>query len=1027
MKKGLIMRDVVVAKKHFNLNILFAGCLVVFCNLVMPNLADAKTKKAKSKTVEEQLRLKSGNEKENDVRALKAELLIQRTEQQAIDHLLKLLKKHKGSAIEPDLLLRLAELYMRRAKSALFFEVSRESDELVSLMPKVAKNADSKKHIKNAISIYDKIETRFPRYSSMDAVLFNNAMASQQVDLKIKAQRLYWKLIKSFPQSMLVPDAYLAIGEINFEKKDFKQALKFFNAIKSYPSSRAYPYGIYKAGWTYYNLQDTLSGLKELEAVVAYGVQVEEQGIDARLDLRKEALFDMTLFFSEIYKPEEAFSYFKGQAGKLPAEPYLLRLSQLYDSHGKYAAQVTLLSDLIEKLPNSENMPEAREQLINTYENMKSRKKAVLALRDFQSACTDNGPWEKAQKTPDAKAHCWDVLHQQSLKMASKWLRLWNKNSTHPVFAESAEVGFEIYLSKPINSDIFKTTRFIYAELLFNQQKYRKASEQYSLVAQNTLDKRLDNNQVVSFVPQKFAKISHDAHYAAIVGLEKSVEKTGKAKWSQQDEDKFRELVTLYHTYHPKGEFYLDVKFKEGLIAYEKANYEYSKPIFLKLGSEFKKTEKGLKSQDLYMDILNIGKQYSELMTYTKLVLKDTDQKSERFAKIQGIYEQSFFLKVQNLQESGKNEEAIQGYREFALENNKSPLAPQAWWNVIELNYKIRRLGLGAMAAIEYADLFPKEKNVIDALIRSAQTFEKVGDLSSAVLVLDRLAKRTDAKSKEDPANWTKLAGDFYFILGDYANAEIRYLETIKDNRKSFVAQGLWKLSQIYSNQNKVESKLRIEKALLQLEINPYAAEVRVQQAKDFFAKKDYPNAFKIAQKVVGGGADVDGHFKSQARFIQAQVLLQEFEDQSLRTSVERLPAVIQLKTGKLEKAQKAFQAVISYGNPQLSIESMMKLAFLYESFVKSLREMPLPRGLTDKDGPAFREEMENLALPMEDRVVETLAQAKDATANLQVFNGTRLKIQHELDRLNQKPNTQHLIGISDLNIVVPDVSEVGS
>ena len=35
---------------------------------------------------------------------------------------------------------------------------------------------------------------------------------------------------------------------------------------------------------------------------------------------------------------------------------------------------------------------------------------------------------------------------------------------------------------------------------------------------------------------------------------------------------------------------------------------------------------------------------------------------------------------------------------------------------------------------------------------------------------------------------------------------------------------------------------------------------------------------------------------------------------------------------------------------------------------------------------------MENLLSPMEDRVVETLARAKDATANLQVFNGTRLQ-----------------------------------
>ena len=75
---------------------------------------------------------------------------------------------------------------------------------------------------------------------------------------------------------------------------------------------------------------------------------------------------------------------------------------------------------------------------------------------------------------------------------------------------------------------------------------------------------------------------------------------------------------------------------------------------------------------------------------------------------------------------------------------------------------------------------------------------------------------------------------------------------------------------------------MRIEKALLQLEINPYAAEVRVQQAKDFLLKKTIQNAFKIAQKVVGGVLMLIAILNPRLAFIQAQVLLQEFEDQSL-------------------------------------------------------------------------------------------------------------------------------------------------
>ena len=75
-------------------------------------------------------------------------------------------------------------------------------------------------------------------------------------------------------------------------------------------------------------------------------------------------------------------------------------------------------------------------------------------------------------------------------------------------------------------------------------------------VAQNTLDKRLDNNLFLLFLctPKFASQISHDAHYAAIVGLE-NVEK--QVKGNGLNKTRINLELYPYPTYHPKGEFYL--------------------------------------------------------------------------------------------------------------------------------------------------------------------------------------------------------------------------------------------------------------------------------------------------------------------------------------------------------------------------------------------------------------------------------------------------------------------------------------
>ena len=120
----------------------------------------------------------------------------------------------------------------------------------------------------------------------------------------------------------------------------------------------------------------------------------------------------------------------------------------------------------------------------------------------------------------------------------------------------------------------------------------------------------------------------------------------------EADEKTFNELAQFYVTGFPKGQYRLEIEYKMAFLAYEKNRYDEAAPIFLRLGQQFTKEEKGLKSQDLYLDILNIKKDYAGIRTYTKDLMK-RGIPEERHAKMAKIYEQAHFLQIQKMEEIG--------------------------------------------------------------------------------------------------------------------------------------------------------------------------------------------------------------------------------------------------------------------------------------------------------------------------------------------------------------------------------------
>jgi len=877
---------------------------------------------------------------------------------------------------------------MRRARSERFFEVHRNSEKIMTFAPRLVKEASESSEIRKAIAHYDRIYEKFPRFHSMDVVLFNNAYANLQIgEDKIAEQRLS-SLIKEHSGSTLVPDAYLSLGEIHFKARNFQVALEAFRAVRRFPKARVYPYGVYKSAWTYYNLQDAASGLKELEDVIVFGREVASRGWDSKLDLRKEALGDLALFYSEVRQATEAVDYLRAQAKEIDASPYVMRLAEIYKRHSRHNDVELLLTDLLVKVPGSEATASAHEELVWNYDRTKRQPKAIEQLLAFDRYCDSLVVKPKEEE-------CRHKISDTSKKFANRWHGIWKKayglsiSNGGAELAASAEKSYRLYLksTSPRDPEVH-TVRYTFAELLFARGQYREASDHYSSLGEaQEAGLKLDS------------KVAHDAAYGAVVSLEKSVEDD---KWSDENEKRFHALSDAYIRRNSAGQYVLDLRFKRAFIAYEKEHYDEAAPQFKKIGWAKENlaigavmSEKVVKAQDLYLDILNHKKDFSGIKEAARELLSSAA--GVRSGQVEKVYREAYFAEIQLQEEKGDLAGAVESYKKFALENTTSDLAPKAWWNASQLQFRMSDATGGANTCYQMHRLFPNSSNGKECLSKAARTFEAMGRLDNAARVLLNLAE-VEAENQE---KWRELAADFFALSGSKERAITMY-QKLAEVQKTHAQQLLLleKAATLAREKGDVKTLTQIEGQYTSKAIEPQASRLVVEQAEYLFEKGDLTKAFNTAKRVIGKeGLPKELH--ARARFVQARVLEDEYRKQSVKARMERIGIVLAIKTEKLEKAQKAFQSAIHYGEAAVSVKALKRLGDCYIDYAKTVRAMNLPVGVAEAEQKAFKNEIEQLAIPMEEKGIESTYQALETAKKAQLRDGQIGELQAEVNRLS--------------------------
>ncbi|WP_374001603.1 tetratricopeptide repeat protein [Bdellovibrio bacteriovorus] len=905
-----------------------------------------------------EVRMDNGSESENEKKAFSSEIMITRSENRAIESLQTIIKKNKGAPNEADLWYRLAELYMRRSKSGRFFDLHQNTP-LLKLSPFPVPNERGAEAIKRAIKIYTKIEMEFPKFKQMDAVFFNNAFANQQIGQFKVSELLYNKLLAQFPKSPLIADGTLAVGELLYDQGKFEQALEHFLRVEKFPNNRVYSYGMYKAAWAYYNMRDSENGIKKLVQVVRSNPALADGEVPTnRHNLRREAMRDLTIFIGDHYPANKLYSFFEDITTEDELGQSMIDLAKLYESHSRQKEMNIFLEEYIDKRSSGPDVVRSHLFLVDANETLKKRDKVIDHLQYASDLCKKDSAWRGLQKVEVVETSCVEGFRRTSLDMAKKWWDIWLKNKQNVAFSDLTQRLFKLILENedPAKPDL--KTRFAYAELLFQLEKFDEASSQYKMVGDKSVEEPL----------------RHDANYAALYSKEKSIEK----KKDALKEAERKELAANYLAKHANGKFATLVKFKMGHIAYEESNYpeaeKWLTPLASLKGSENADIKR--KSEDLILDMLNLRKDYAGIKAFSKKVMTSSADEGRK-KNMNKIMEEAHFTEIQEFAKTGDKNQASDKLIAFAKEHEGSKLSQDALWQALSLQYTEGKVFDAAELSMKFVQKYPEDKRNLDALKEAAKAYADVGQISKSAETLVKVAD-LDKKGRN---SHLELAADIYILEKKNKEARAAYNGILAGADNKTLQRIYSKLMDSYKNEPRSGELEKLQNQILAKGIEPFTTQIMIDRAKALLDSGKSSAAFDLAMKA--NGRDVAPEIRAEARLIQARILEKELVGQSVKAREEKFAMVLAMKTEKLDKAHTAYYTTLKMSkDPFQQLEAMRGIDRCYANFIDSLTTMPLPASLSPQDQEALRGEIAKLTSPIQDKKNENEAKLKVLAAS---------------------------------------------
>jgi TolA-binding protein len=463
----------------------------------VPDFGDDKKKKKEEPEEEEpsgpaKIKLPMVEQKRAEGATLEEKLL-----DQEIKQLKEIIRETPDGPAKCDLYFRLAERYYEKARAIYYAEMqaydkkieawmtARESDPDAA-EPKLD-NRKSQVYTDQAMAIYKTILKKCKNYHRRDEVLFTMGYNLYESGEKSEGVKMYWELIKSFPESRFVPDAYLAMGEHYFNNNDVSNAKKAYDRALKFKDSKVYTFALYKLAWCDYNLGEYEKAIDKFQQVVELAQREAQKagGDKNKIQLRREALQDMVLSYAQIDALDSAERYYLSQVGKQGALEYLRRLAKTYEKQGK--AEMTLKSfrRLLNEYPNNPDCPSFHNSIVMAYRKMNQRDKVKREINRLIDQYKPGSTWAEVNKSNKTAIKKANALVEASLRdLVTSYHKEAQQTKDWDTYNLARSI-YKKYLDTFPDSEYAYKLRWYYSDILYKMRNFYVAAIQYSTMVEN--------------------------------------------------------------------------------------------------------------------------------------------------------------------------------------------------------------------------------------------------------------------------------------------------------------------------------------------------------------------------------------------------------------------------------------------------------------------------------------------------------------------------------------------------------------
>jgi tetratricopeptide (TPR) repeat protein len=484
-------------------------------------------------------------------------------------------------------------------------------------------------------------------YKKMDEVLFSLGFSLEEMKQFDRARQVYHRLIKGYPQSPFIPNAYLSFAEYYFQQGDMKAAQQFYEKVTEIPpeNNRVYGYAVYKQAWCKYNLEDFKGALQSFVETIEFGNANPNAHNVA--NLVRQSRKELVMPYAQVGSPAKALDFFSRYAeNEAQAFEMFESLGELYFDTGQWPEVIAVYHKLMAEKSQSEKVCYWQTRVSNAVISSSPKKEQVVEIErmiDLYDA------YREAKHGDEEKAACKQSAASVLIDLSTAWHREAIGTDTQPGTNDrvTMELASKLYrlilkhfpdMEQMQFPDIDKRdwpteykVSYYYAELLWKMENWGQCGPAFDRVLE--VNPSGEYTADAAYASVLCYNKQYQASYAA---GEKEVRgeggKTGKKdKKGKEAEPNREELVAKYKAkefspleegmlrayqryicFVPDSEDLPQIKYRRARIFYETNHFEEASVIFKDIAFNHKDSELAVFAANLYLDSLNVVGTYSD-------------------------------------------------------------------------------------------------------------------------------------------------------------------------------------------------------------------------------------------------------------------------------------------------------------------------------------------------------------------------------------------------------------------------------